>query len=133
MDMVRILIVLFLVGHGIGHTIWFLAAWSPVSTGVRDGSWLLPGEVTIRDPAGRALGLLALGATLAFLVAAWTLLGRDPAWQAAAAAGCAMSFVAVIPWARQSPGMTAALATAGNVGLLAVLALPLGQELIAAG
>jgi hypothetical protein len=129
MDWLRILVVVFLVAHGLGHLIWFLAAWTPIRSGVKDGPWILPGGVTIRDPAGRLLGLVALLATLAFLVAAWALIGREAWWASATIVGCLASAVAVVPWLRQSPGTTPFNAIAADIALLILLALPVAGEL----
>ena len=35
-DLFRILVVIFLAMHGIGHLLWFLAAWTPMGQGLRD-------------------------------------------------------------------------------------------------
>ncbi len=36
-DLFRILVVIFLAMHGIGHVIWFLGAWTRLRVGMRDG------------------------------------------------------------------------------------------------
>ena len=73
-DFFRILVAVMLVMHGLSHIIWFLSAWTSVPTGVGEGSWILPGDITIRGRVGKALGLLAL---TIFLAA--SLLSYDPA------------------------------------------------------
>jgi len=80
LEFFRLLLVVFLVLHGIGHIIWFLAAWTPISAGVKDGPWILPGDVTIRSPIGKLLGLLALAVMLIFVFSALLLLLNERAW-----------------------------------------------------
>ncbi|CAN5720928.1 hypothetical protein BH23CHL8_BH23CHL8_26080 [soil metagenome] len=45
---------------------------------------------------------------------------------------CLLSLVAVIPWWRRSPSITAFNAGAADVGLLAFVAQPLSAELVGA-
>lgn len=128
LELFRLLLVVFLVMHGIGHSIWFLAAWTPVRAGVRDGSWVLPGNVTIRSPIGRVLGLLALAVVVIFVVAGIGLLLRQPWWAAWTEVGVFLSFGAVVPWLRQSPGTTALNAIFANLALMFLLAIDLSVE-----
>lgn len=130
-DVFRILVVVFLAMHGLGHIIWFLAAWTPIRAGVRDGPWILPGNVTIRSPIGRLLGLLALVVLIAFVVAAVGLLSKEPWWAALTEIGVYLSFVAVVPWLRQSPGTTPINAIIANLVLMFLLALPLSVDITA--
>ena len=128
-ELFRLLVVVFLVMHGIGHVIWFLAAWTLVRAGVGDGAWILPGKVTIQSPIGRIWGLLALAAMIVFLAAAVALLVDLPDWRAMTNLGVVLSFVAVVPWRRQSPGSTWLMAILADLVLLFLLALPLSVEL----
>lgn len=132
MDLLRVFVIVFLVVHGLGHAIWFMGAWLPARSGVREGPWILPGEVTIRHAAGKVLGLVALGALVAFQVAAWQLFGRDDAWRMTTVLACVASLVAVLPWLRQSPGITAINAIVADIALLVFLLLPLSKELLTA-
>ena len=130
-DIFRILVIVFLVMHGIGHVIWFLAAWTPIRAGVGDGAWILPGEVTIRSPLGRVFGLVALASLVVFVAAAMLLAFQEPAWRGLTNIGILLSFVAVVPWLRQSPGWTPVNAIVANLVLMFLLALPLSVELAA--
>ena len=131
-DLFRILVVIFLAMHGIGHIIWFLGAWTPLRLGFKEGPWILPGNVTIRSPLGKAWGLLALLPLLLFVTAAVALLSQQPSWRPAASIGVIISFVAVVPWLRQSPGTTPLNAIVANLVLMFLLALPLSVELTGA-
>jgi hypothetical protein len=131
LDLFRILLAVLLAMHGIGHIIWFLAAWTPVRAGVRDGSWSLPGNVTIRSPIGRVLGLLALVVVVLFIIAAGGLALQQPWWAGWAEVGVFLSFAVVVPWLRQSPGSTAINAIVANIVLMFVLALDLSIDVTA--
>lgn len=131
-DLFRILVVIFLAMHGIGHIIWFLGAWTSFKVGVKDGPWILPGNITIRSPLGKIWGLLALLALVVFISAAVALLGMDDTWRQLANLGVIVSFIAVVPWLRQSPGSTPINAIIANLVLMFLLALPLSVELTGA-
>lgn len=128
-DLFRLLVVVFLVMHGIGHLIWFVAAWTPNRAGVGDGPWGLPGEVTIRSALGKVWGLLALLATVVFVWAALALLAGLLAWRGLAFIGIVDSFVVVAPWRSQSPGSVWLMAILADLVLLFLFALPLSVDL----
>ena len=128
LDLFRLLAVVLLVMHGLSHVIWFLAAWTSVRTGVGDGPWLLPGDVTISSPIGKVLGLLALIVVVAFLAAAALLLAGLPSWRGLANTGVFLSYGAVVPWLRQSPGSWGITSVVTNIVLMFLLALPLSVD-----
>jgi hypothetical protein len=131
LELFRLGLVALLVLHGIAHSIWFLAAWTPVRAGVRDGPWVLPFNVTIRSPIGRILGLVALLVVVVFVVAAVGLLLKQPWWAAWTEIGVFLSLGAVAPWLRQSPGTTALNAIFADIALMFLLAVDLSLELTA--
>lgn len=130
LDLFRVLVVLMLCGVGIVHAIWFLAAWTPVRTGVGDGPWSLPGNVTMRSPIGRLWGLIALLTLIFFVWAALALLAGSPGWRGLMFLGIVASFVAVAPWRAQSPGSTWLMAILADLVLLFLLVLPVSVELV---
>ena len=117
--------------HGLSHIIWFLASWSSVRTGVGDGSWLLPGNVTISSPIGKVLGLLALIVVIVFTAAAAMLLAGLPTWTGIANIGVFLSYGAVVPWLRQSPGSWGLISVFANIVLMFLLAMPLSVDITA--
>jgi hypothetical protein len=129
LDLFAILVAVFIAMHGIGHAIWFLAAWTTIGAGVGDGPWGLPGAVTIRSPLGRLWGALALVTLVLFLGAALALLAGALAWRGLAFLGIGASFVAVGPWRGQSPGSTWLMAILADLVLLVLLSLPVSLEL----
>ena len=131
-DLFRLLVVVFLAMHGLGHFVWFLAAWTRVRAGVGDGRWGLPGNVSVRSPLGKVWGVLALLAVVLFMWASLALLAGSPGWRGLTFLGIVVSFVAVGPWRRASPGSTWLVAILADLVLLILLALPLSVELVAA-
>lgn len=128
-ELFRFLVIAFLAMHGIGHVLWFLAAWTPIRAGVGDSAWSLPGEVTITSPLGRLWGLLALMTMVVFLAAAVALSVGMEGWRGLTFIGVILSFVAVAPWRRQAPGSTWLMAILADLVLLFLLALPLSVEI----
>jgi len=128
LDFFRLLAVTLLCLHGLSHLIWFLAAWTSVPTGVGAGPWLLPGEVTISSPIGKVLGLLALIVVVVFLAAAALLLASLSSWRSLANIGVFLSYGAVVPWLRQSPGSWGITSVVTNIVLMFLLALPLSVD-----
>jgi len=131
LDLFRVLVAVVLVMHGLSHTLWFLAAWTSVRTGVGDGPWVLPGEVTIRSPIGKVLGLLALVVVVVFVAAATMLLASNAGWREVANMGVFLSYGAVVPWLRQSPGSWGLTSVAANIVIMFLLAVPLSVDLTA--
>lgn len=131
LDGLRILVVLMLVMHGASHVIWFLASWTSVPTGVGDGPWILPGEVTIKSAIGRVLGLLALVVMVVLVFAAVMLAAGLANWRSVANIGVFLSYAAVVPWLRQAPGSWGSTSVAANIVLMFLLALPISVDLSA--
>ena len=124
-DFFRILVALMLLMHGLSHILWFMASWTSVRTGVGDGPWVLPGNITIRSPIGKALGLLALIVVTVFATASLMLLAGLPNWRGIANIGVFLSYGAVVPWLRQSPGSWGPTSVLANIIIMFLLALEL--------
>jgi hypothetical protein len=129
LDVFRILVVVFLAMHGLGHGLWFMASWTKLRSGFGDGAWALPGEVTIRSALGRIWGLGALVVTMLFLVGALGLLVGDPRWVRPTNLAILISLGVVSPWLRQAPGSTGVMAVIADLVLMFLLALPLSIDL----
>ena len=119
----RILVAIMLLMHGVSHVIWFLAAWTSVPTGVGDGKWILPGEITIRGRVGKALGLLAPIVVAVFTVAGLMLLAGLAGWNGIANIGIFLSYGVVVPGIRQGPGSWPLTSVIAN-GILMFLVTP---------
>ncbi len=96
--MMRYIVALALLGHGAGHAIGFLAAWTDLPMGFRDNPWVFGGDVKIQTGLGRAFGILWLAALASFIGAAAGMLLRQQWWGAAAVAGSLISLLAILPW-----------------------------------
>ena len=59
--MTRWIIALALLVHGIGHIVFFFAAFTPVPMDFVDAPWLLPGAYTVDSPVGKAICLALAG------------------------------------------------------------------------
>ena len=129
-DILRPLIVVFLVFHGLSHIFWFLAAWRPSKVGVVDGPWILPGDVTLTSVVGRILGIVALVVVVLLLVAAFALLIGEPWWRGAARYGVILSFLVVLPWWPRMPRRIGLQAIIADIVLMFAIALPLSVDII---
>lgn len=96
--MMRWLIVLAMLMHGVGHIVFFLEAFTGSPMGFTDAPWLLPGAFTVGSPVGKAFALLWLLAMLGFVAAAIGLLTRQVWWPALAVASAVISLFVLLPW-----------------------------------
>ena len=129
-DLFRILVGLMLIMHGLSHLIWFLSAWTTVDTGVGDGKWILPGEITIRGRVGKALGLLALIVVATFSMAGLMLLAGLENWNGIANIGIFLSFGVVVPWIRQGPGNWPLTSVVANVILMFLVTPEISSDIL---
>ncbi len=101
MNLWRYLLAIALIGHGIGHVMGFLAAWTKLPMGFSKVPWVLPGGFTINSAVGRAFGLLWLVAMIGFIGAGLGVLGiavQQDWWRPLALASAVISLVAIVPW-----------------------------------
>jgi hypothetical protein len=96
--MVRYIVALVLLGHGAGHALGFLAAWTELPMGFRDRPWILGEDVKIQTAVGRAFGFLWFAALAGFIGAALGLLLRQQWWEVLAVAASTISILAILPW-----------------------------------
>jgi len=96
--MIRWLIVIAMLMHGVGHIVFFLESFAGSSMGFADAPWLLPGAFTVTSPVGKAFALLWLLAMLGFVVAAIGLFTRQEWWSTLAVASAVISLVVLLPW-----------------------------------
>jgi hypothetical protein len=129
-DFFLVLVVLMLWAHGISHVIWFLASWTSMPTGVGDGKWILPGEITIRGRVGKVLGLTALFVVAVFITAGAMLLAGIETWNGVANIGVFLSYAVVVPWIRQGPGSWPATSVIANVILMFLVTPEISGEIL---
>ena len=129
-DVLRYLVVAMLLMHGLSHIIWFLASWTSVRTGVGDGPWILPGDITIKGRVGRALGLLALIVMVVFIMAGLMLLSGVQTWNGVANIGIFLSYGVVVPWIRQGPGSWPPTSVVANIILMFLVTPEISGEIL---
>ena len=129
-DVFRILVAIMLIMHGLSHVIWFLSAWTTVPTGVGDGKWILPGNITIRGRVGKALGLLALIVVVVFSMAGLMLLAGLENWNGIANIGIFLSYGVVVPWIRQGPGSWPLTSVVANIILMFLVTPEISSEIL---
>lgn len=126
--MVKTIVALVLLGHGIGHIMGFLAAWTSIPMGFTDRPWLL-GDAAIDSGLGRAFGVIWLVALAGFVAAGVGLLAGQDWWKAAAVAAAVVSLVVILPWWNTvTPGSKLA-AVLVDVITLIVLFSPWGDQI----
>jgi hypothetical protein len=96
--MIRWLIAIAMLMHGVGHITFFLQAFTGSPMGFSTAPWLLPDGFTVDSPVGKAFALLWLLAMLGFMAAAVGLVTRQEWWPALAVAAAVVSLVVLIPW-----------------------------------
>jgi hypothetical protein len=103
---VRTIAALVVAAHGIGFTLWFLAAWVPAVKpgrgyeGRMGGSHLVfSNDVPVTGGLGKATGLLSLLLVAGFLVTAWGIFTETSWWEPVGVITSIVSLIAVvIPW-----------------------------------
>lgn len=118
LDAFALLVAVMLLMHGVSHVLWFLASWTSVPTGVGEGPWILPGDITIKGRVGKALGLLALVTVVVFVMSALMLLAQLDTWNGMANIGVFLSYAVVVPWVRQAPGSWGPTSVVANIVLM---------------
>ena len=98
MAFIKYIVVLALLGHGAGHAMGFLAAWTRFPMGFVDRPWVFGGDVTIQTAVGRAFGLIWLVALVGFIGTGLGLLLQQEWWSGLAVASAVVSIVAILPW-----------------------------------
>jgi hypothetical protein len=123
------IVALVLIAHGIGHAMGFMAAWTTIPSGLTTGHWLFSDGVTMNSAVGRAFGLLWLVGLVAFMGSGFGLLMGAAWWQPLAIAASVISLVAIVPWLNVMPMGSAFGAVAVDVITLVVLLTPWGESL----
>jgi hypothetical protein len=128
--MVRIIVALVLIAHGIGHSMGVVAAWTTIPSGLTNRPWLFSGGVLLDSGMGRVWGVLWLAALLVTTAGGVGLLLQQDWWRGVAVAGAVLSLVAIVPWLAAMPPVSAFGAVAVDILVLAILLLPVGEQLV---
>ena len=89
--MIRWLIAIAMLLHGVRHSVFVLAAFAESPMELSAAAWLLPGAFTVDSPVGKAFARLWLLAMLGFMVAAVGLILSKEWWPALAVAAFSRS------------------------------------------
>jgi hypothetical protein len=117
--MLRILIALVLLAHGLGHVMGVLAAWTTIPSGLSAGHSLLSSSITLDSPVGRAASLLWVLALVLTVGAGAGLLFQQEWWAALSVAAAICSLLAIGPWLNVLP-------VGSGIGAVAVDVVVLG-------
>ena len=128
--MIRWLIVIAMLMHGVGHMVFFLEAFIGSPMGFADAPWLLPGAFTVTSAVGKAFALLWLLAMLGFLIAAIGLLTRRSWWPALAVASAVISLVVLLPWWNTITPSSRVWVLLADLVIIAAFGLPWKQQVI---
>ncbi len=128
-NMLRWLVAIVLLAHGIGHIIGFLESWTNVPAGFTSQPWLLSDGVTFESSLGRLFGLLWLLALFAFLAATVGLLGNLAWWRPLAIAAAVLSLLVIMPWWNTVTAGARWGAVLADLAILAVLLPAWGEQI----
>ncbi len=126
--MLRWIVGIVLIAHGIGHSMGMLAAWTTVPSGLTPGHWLLSNDVTMESALGKAFGVLWLVALIAFIGAGLGVIFQQEWWQSLAVVSAVLSLVAIVPWLNIMPIFSAIGAVVVDLAVLIVLLTPWGDQ-----
>lgn len=114
--MLKILIVLVLVAHGIGHSIGVAGGWGNNAWGGTGESWLL--TPTLGRSTAVLEGLIWLIPAIGFLTAGGALLAGMDAWRALALGSSVVSLLAIAVFPQQLPAFSTIAAAAVDVAVI---------------
>lgn len=128
--MLRFIIAIILLAHGVGHIMPFMAAWTSQKAGFSNASWVFSGGVTVGSPVGQVFGLLGLIALLGFAAGAIGLMAQQPWWPLVTVAAAAISLVTILPWFSSWPSGSMIGALLVDLAVLVALVPPWSQQVI---
>lgn len=127
--MTRWLLAAPLILHGIAHISGFISSWTSNLAGFAERPWILSSTVTLRDPLGRAFGLVWLVALGSLVGAGLGLISGQGWWPTLTMIGAVLSLIAIIPWWNTVPP-GAKIGAAFNLLIILVLLLPLKSRIL---
>lgn len=125
----KLITVLVLVGHGVGHVMAPQAAFVPPGAFPRNAHALLAG-MTIGSTAGKALSLLWLFPMVGFVLGTYGLWVDASWWRPVLVVSAVVSITAILPWWKVMPTFSYLGALAIDVLVLVAVLTPWGDQLI---
>lgn len=128
--MIRWLIVIAMLMHGVGHLMFVLHSFVGADVGFTADPWLLPGGFMADSAVGKAFALLWLVAMLGFVFAAVGLALRQPWWAALAVAAAVISLVVLLPWWNTVTPSSRVWALLADAAVILAFGLPWRDQVI---
>jgi hypothetical protein len=133
----RFIVAIVIIGHGIGHVVGFLGSWTKSQLGLPDyafnqSPWLLPGDIPMQSTIGKVFGVIWLVSMGAFLAAAIGLLAKQSWWPTVTVIASILSLIVVVPWWNSfTPGiMSKRSAVVVDIIVLVALLSPWKDEIL---
>ena len=130
--MIRWLIAIAMLMHGVGHIVFVMAAFTETPMEFSTAPWLLPGAFTVDSPVGKAFALLWLLAMLGFMVAAVGLILRKEWWPSLAVAAAVVSLVVLLPWWNTITPSSRVWVLLADVVVIAAFGMPWKDQVVKA-
>jgi hypothetical protein len=130
--MIKWLVALALLMHGIGHIVFYFASFTPIDMGFTQAPWIFPGDVTLTSPLGKACALLWLVAMIGFVASAIGLVTAQPWWATLAVVSSVISIVVIIPWWNTINDSTRVWALLADVVIIVAFGFPWRERVIEA-
>jgi len=124
--MLRLILVIPLIGHGLAHISGFVASWTNNDAGFAPRPWIFSSRVSLGSPLGKVFGLVWLAASASLTASGVGLILQQHWWVTAALLGSILSLVVILPWWNSVPP-GARIGSAFDVVLLLLLATPLKE------
>ena len=125
--MLRFLIAVPLIMHGLAHLGGFLASWTPNRAGFADRSWILSNGVTLDTTLARALSFVWLLALFGLVTAGLGIIWYLAWWPTMAVAAAGVSLFLIVLWC---PTVPLGARVGAAFDLLILIALMLWREQI---
>ena len=137
MIILRIVIAIILIGHGIGHIMGFVGTWTNwqpfTEPSFNNEPWIFSDGVFIQSVLGKVFGIFWLLAMIGFFAAAVGLIANQSWWSSIVIIASILSLLAVIPWWNTfTPGiMSKVSAVVVDIIILVALMAPWKDVLLA--
>jgi uncharacterized membrane protein YphA (DoxX/SURF4 family) len=130
MNILRYVLALALIMHGVGHVMGFIAAWTPtIEVGFSSAPSILWSGATVESAVGKAFGLLWLVACVGSVGAGFGLLFGHEWWRALAVASAFISLAAIVPWWNTVPAGARFGGVVFDLVIIALLLFPWSQRI----
>jgi hypothetical protein len=126
--MLRIVLAIPFLPHGLAHLSGFLASWTRAGAGYTDKPWIFSENVQLQSWVGRIFGILWVVAMVGLVGTGVGIITRQAWWPSLAIAASAISLVVILPWWNTVPP-GAKVGAAFDLLVIAVLLSPLQERL----